>query len=67
LTFVLDVETKHFFLVLNDKSNFNVIKMITNMAIILIKHKLIETMKNGENRRLPKTTNYLVVVAFIEI
>jgi hypothetical protein len=63
----LDVETKHFFLVLNDKSNFNVIKMITNMAIILIKHKLIETMKNGENRRLPKTTNYLVVVAFIEI
>ena len=40
---------------------------ITNMAIILIKHKLIETMKNGENRRFPKTTNYLVVVAFIEI
>jgi len=47
--------------------NLNVIKLITNMAIILIKHKLIETMKNGENRRLPKTTNYLVVVAFIEI
>lgn len=67
MTFVLDVETKHFFFVLNDNSNFNVIKMITNMAIILIKHKLIETMKNGENRRLPKTTNYLVVVAFIEI
>ena len=46
--------------------NLNVSKLRINMTIILIKYKPIETMKKGENQRLSKATNYLVVVAFIE-
>ena len=46
--------------------NLNVSKLRINMTIILIKYKPIETMKKGENQRLSKTTNYPVVVAFIE-